>query len=141
MRDVSSEVIGRQLGLRIEPVDAQILRPLRQFWPEALCESCAVLHSSESVYQDDHVPALFHGHLVLLCLLAPAVKLSVSQRIHAQIMRSEGELPALWNRSILQHRKQLRFKQLRIQKKKQRRRGIQHVDSRDAAVGEVLFAE
>src|ERR1700734_495774 len=101
-------------------MNAQILRPLRQLRPEALCESCAALHPSESVYQNDHVSALFDGHLVLLRLFAASVKLAIRKRVHAQIMWSEGKLPALRNRCVLQHRKQLRFKQLRIQKEKER---------------------
>jgi hypothetical protein len=55
--------------------------------------------------EQDHVPGLLDGHLVLDCLLSPAVDLSVRVRIRAEIVRSERELPRA-RRRVLEHRNQ-----------------------------------
>ena len=71
---------------------------------------------------------------------AAAVDLPVGQRIRAQVVRRKGPLPAR-QRRVLHHRLHLRLNQRRIEEQEERRRGIEHVHGRDAAVGEVLLGK
>ena len=55
-------------------------------------------------------------------------------------MRGEWPGPPR-KRGVLEDRRELRFQQVWIEEQEERRRGIEDVDRRDAAVGEVLLGE
>jgi len=90
--------------------------------------------------EDQHIAALFHRHLVLLGALAAAVDLSVGLRVGAQIVRREGEAPAVHAR-VIHHRLKLRLHETRAEEQREGRRGVDHVHGGDAAVREVLLGE
>ena len=90
--------------------------------------------------EDEHVAALLDGHLVFFGLLAAAVDLAVGERVLAEIVRGEGELPA-GERGVFEDREELGFQQLGVEEEEERGGGVDDVDGGDAAVGEVLFGE
>ena len=49
--------------------------------------------AGDRIYEDDEVAGLFDRHLIFFGLLAAAVVLAVRQRVLAEIMWSEGEVP------------------------------------------------
>ena len=122
----------------IEALLVQVLGPLGQLRPVARGVIGVAFHARQRRQQDQHIAALFHRHLVLFGALAAAIDLAVGLRIRAQIVRREGEAPAIHAR-VIHHGLELRLQQARAEEQRERRAGIDHVHRGDAAVAEILL--
>ena len=93
--EVAGEVVGAKLVLRIEALAFQVGGPLGKNRPIVRGIRGVSLSRGNAGHHQDHVAALFDGHLVFLGLLTAAIDLPVRERVRAQIVRREIERPAL----------------------------------------------
>ena len=124
----------------IEALFLEILGPLFELRPVEAGEVGVAFHLRDGADQEQQVAALLDGHLVVLAALAAAIDLAVGVRIGAEVVRREGELPAL-ARGVVHERHEERLGQRRAEEQELRRHRIEHVRGADAAVGVVLLAE
>ena len=137
---MSGEVVGAELVLGIETFLLEIGRPLLELRPVALCEIGVSIDPGDRGHQDQQIAALLDGHLIPSAGLSAAVDLPVGLGIGAQIVRREGELPAIAG-GIVHKRHDERLGQRGAEQQELRGHGIEHVRRRDAAVGMVFLAE
>src|SRR6266568_8364610 len=138
MRQVTCKVVGAKLVFWVETLSEEIGSPFRNQRPVARSERAVMFGSREGCNHQDHVAGLLHWHLIVFTHFASSVELAVGERVNAEIVWGKGELPML-GLGIAHDRLKLRLDQFGIEKQKHRRRGIEHIDSGDGSVAEVLL--
>ena len=97
--------------------------------------------AGDGVEHDEHVAGLFDGHLIFIGPFAAAVGLAVGERVGAEVVRGEGEAPAIGERGVLHQGAELGLKQGGIEEEEEWSGGVEDVDGTDRAIRGVLLAE
>ena len=165
MGKMPRKIIRTKLFARISAIFQQVLRPFFQYLHMGPRKICIPVHAAHRRRHDEHIPALFHRHLIFEIINPRSGRILVKCREHLAVpagkpvsalfsVHSVNLPPRVWIASHIMRRKIIlpyvarrKFKYgakhslyiLRIVQQKQRNRRIADIYRTDAAVGIVFL--